>query len=511
MKPQASEIKYRALFENMIDGLAYCQMIFDSEKHPVDFVYLEVNNSFEKLMGLKGGGLGKRVTEVIPGIKESNPELFEICGRVSLTSRPERFEIYVKPLSRWFLISVHSSRKEYFTAVFQNITDQKQTEKKLEDAKIAAHNVFADLDEEKAKKEAILASIADGIIALDKSGKVILINETAEKMLGYTSEESMGKQWFEILHREDEKGNPISPKEGAIYAALSTSKTTMTTITSFYYLRKDGTKFPVSRTVSPVVLQGKVIGAINIFRDITHEKAIERAKTEFVSLASHQLRTPLTGIEWTIELFAKKEKLTKKGKEYLNDILFSVHRSSALVKLLLNTSRIESGSIGVHPESLELVGFVKKHMSEYQMLCEKKKLSFKFARHPEQLEITTDINLLEYILQNLVTNAIDYTPAGGKVEVFLEKTGDLALLEVKDTGIGIPKAEQTRLFEKFVRASNSALAKTDGTGLGLYIAREATKLLGGKIWFESEEGKGSIFFVEFPLVSQSRAGGKGLA
>lgn len=509
----------------MFDGFAYCQMVFDVEKHPVDFIYLEVSKNFESLTGLKEVA-GKKVTEVIPGIRESNPELLEIYGRVSSTGKSERFEVYIKPIQKWFLISAYSSKKEYFTAVFQDISYQKKVENRLENEIIAAHNIFADLntekkklDESKAKEEAILASIADGIIALDKSGKIILMNQTAQNLLGYNSSESMGKQWHEILHREDERSNPMSPKDGAIQAALSTAKTTTTTVASaFFYLRKDGTKFPVSRTVSPVVLRGKVIGAINIFRDITREKEIDTAKTEFVSLASHQLRTPLTGIQWLIELILKKEKLSKKAREYMNDILFSVHRSSALVKLLLNTSRIENGSIGVHPESLKLVAFIEKHMGEYKLLSEKKKISLVFTQHPEKFEVITDVNLLEYILQNLITNAIDYTPENGSIEIVLEKKAASVVLKIRDTGIGIPKNDQVHLFEKFMRASNASVAKTDGTGLGLYIAGEAVKLLGGRIWVESptffektpagqEEGKGSTFFVEFPWVSPSKAGG----
>ncbi len=400
--------------------------------------------------------------------------------------------------------------------------EQKKVEE-LENIRRATFNLLEDLEKErkelsveKAKDEAILASVADGCIAVNENGEIILINQMAEKMLGYTNQESIGKQWYEILQREDESGNPISPEKGAIRAALST--TTTTTTTSFYYLRKDGTKFPVSRTVSPITLQGKIIGAVNIFRDITKEKEVDKAKTEFVSLASHQLRTPLTGIEWTIELFSKKEKLTKEGQKYLADIHFSASRLSALVRLLLNVSRIESGNVGVSPEPLELVGLVNLYMRECQALCDKKKLSFIFTAHPEKLEATTDKNLLGFILQNIIGNAIEYTPPQGRVEIVLEthsassgqEKGEVALFTVKDTGIGIPQAEQTRIFEKFVRASNAISVKPDGTGLGLYIVLESVKLLGGKIWFESEEDQGSVFFVELPLVAQPRLGEKGV-
>src|SRR3989338_1533963 len=165
---------YKSIFDNMTDGLAYCQMVFDAQENPVDWIYIKVNKNFEKLTGLKNAE-GKKVSKLIPGIGAANPELFEIYGQVSLTGKPKEFETYVKPLSRWFLVSVFSPQKNFFVALFQNITNRKQIEEKLEDAKIAARNVLEDLDIEKsrveiahAKEEAMLLSIGDGVIAMDE-------------------------------------------------------------------------------------------------------------------------------------------------------------------------------------------------------------------------------------------------------------------------------------------------------------------------------------------------------
>src|SRR3989344_9204756 len=146
------KLDYQALFNNMTDGLAYCQMIFDAQENPVDWIYIRVNKNFEKLTGLKNAE-GKKVSKLVPGIDASNPELFEIYGRVSLTGKPEEFETYVVPLSRWFLISVFSPQTSFFVALFQNITNRRQIEEKLEDAKIAARNVLEDLDIEKSRVE----------------------------------------------------------------------------------------------------------------------------------------------------------------------------------------------------------------------------------------------------------------------------------------------------------------------------------------------------------------------
>lgn len=201
---------YEELFDNMLDGLAYCRMIFDADERPVDFLYLQVNKNFEALTGLKNAE-GRKVSEVIPGIRASNPEVFEIYGRVSRTGKAERFETYVAPLSRWFWISVYSPRRDYFIAVFQNITEQKQVEKDLVDSKIAVQNVLEDLTAEKLKAEMATAkseglakdlekfklavdNVSDNIIITDPEGTVIYANKAVEKITGYKPEEAIGKK-----------------------------------------------------------------------------------------------------------------------------------------------------------------------------------------------------------------------------------------------------------------------------------------------------------------------------
>src|SRR3989344_4066158 len=188
MNPKVPKNFYQSVLDNMLDGLAYCQMIFDRQGNPIDFVYIKVNKSFEKLTGLREAE-GKKVTELIPGIRASNPELFEIYGRVSLTGKPERFETYVAPLSIWFLVSVYCPKNKFFVAIFQDITASKRTLNNLEDAKAAARNVLEDLQIERetlayanSKDEALLESIGDGVIATHEGGRITLIKPVAQKM-----------------------------------------------------------------------------------------------------------------------------------------------------------------------------------------------------------------------------------------------------------------------------------------------------------------------------------------
>ncbi|MDP2668860.1 MAG: PAS domain-containing sensor histidine kinase [bacterium] len=398
----------------------------------------------------------------------------------------------------------------------QNILDRKHLEKELGNAKIAARNVLEDLQaEEKITKQSevkyrnLVDIMGEGLGVQDKNGIITFMNRRGCEMLGYTLEELLGKPAEFVFDEENRK---------ILREQMQKRKTGEHQSYEIAWLKKDGSKIDTIISPSPSFDEdGNFIESVAVFTDMTKEKEIDRSKSEFVSLAAHQLRTPLTGIEWTIELFSKKEKLTKEGKSYLNDIYLSAKRLSMLIKLLLNVSRIESGSVAIQPEPLDLAGLINVYISEYRAICDKAKISCIFTKHPEKLIAVTDKNLVGYIIQNLISNSISYTPANGKVEISLEEKKDSVFITVQDTGIGIPKREQARIFTKFMRASNAVISKPDGTGLGLYIVRESVNLLGGKIWFESETGEGlpagrqgTAFFIELPLTTKPRAGEKGL-
>jgi len=364
-----------------------------------------------------------------------------------------------------------------------------------------------DLELARVKDEALLESIGDGIIAVDTDGKIILMNQSAQEMLGWHPESMVGKIFHDTVASEDEKGVAIPIEKRPIYLALAGTTTTGPT---YQYVRKDKTKFPVAIKTSPIILDRKIVGAVEVFRDITREKEIDQAKTEFVSLAAHQLRTPLTGISWIAEIFLENGRHTSKDKNYIKDIIFLARRLNNLVEVLLNVSRIESGRIGVKPEPVDLVEFIGDFLREYKAVGEMQKLTIIFIKHPKKLVVVTDANLLNYILQNLFGNALRYTPVGGTVEIVLEEKKNSVIFAVRDTGIGIPEKEKGSIFEKFVRASNAVLTRPDGTGLGLFIAQESVRLLGGKVWFKSKEGEGSTFYVELPIISEVKSGEVGL-
>ena len=372
----------------------------------------------------------------------------------------------------------------------------------LNDTRKANLNILEDLREEKdqlkernAKDEALLASIGDGVIATDKEGNIIMINHATETLLGWKSEELVGKK-LSVFSVYDDKDVVMPFEKRPICITLLTSQCASAT---FFYKRKDGTKFPIAITATPVMLNKNIIGAIEIFRDVTREKELDRAKNDFISIASHQLRTPLTSIQWVAERFLKKEQLTPKGKEYLNNIYTSAKYLTELVDILLDLSRIEAGRFWAAPETLEVIGFVKNIIEEAALIQNKKELKIIFSDHPAELAVEIDKSALRNIVQNFVLNAIEYTPKGGEIEISIQKMEDKFIIKVRDNGVGIPKMEQAYIFEKFVRASNAKLYKTNGIGIGLYIVKSVVNIIGGKIWFDSEENKGSTFYAELPL------------
>lgn len=508
MKQSLSEEFYRSLFENSLDGLAYCQMIFDKKENPVDFEYILVNKNFESLTGLKNV-VGKKVSEIIPGIATTNPEVFKTYGRVSLTGKPERFETYIDLLQRWFYISVYSPQKTYFTAVFQNITVRKQIEKKLENATIAARNVLEDLSLEKAKvelarakEEAALLSIGDGLFATDEKGYIILINKTAERLLGKTSEEVIGKFFSDAIICEDEMGMPLSLEKRPVHIAMTTGVTTSSTTSgpSYYYRKKDKAKFPAAIMVTPVILGGKVTGTIEVFRDITREKEIDKAKNEFVSLASHQLRTPTTAVNWYSEMLGGEEVgvLNEKQKEYINEIHHSNQRMIELVNTLLSVSRIELGTFAIQPGPTNFATIAQDVVKELQSLIREKKLQIINSYARDIPIIDSDRKLLRIVFQNLLSNAVAYTPEKGTIKIKIKKTNTGIQTEIADTGCGIPQKARTKIYTKFFRADNARLLKPDGTGLGLYITKSIVEALGGTIRFAPNVGGGTVFSVTIP-------------
>ncbi len=356
----------------------------------------------------------------------------------------------------------------------------------------------------RAKEEAILLSIGDGLLATDEKGNIIFINKTAEDLLGKKSKEVVGKHFPNVIPLEDEKELVIPLEKHPVNKVLVAGATTAS-LPIAYYRRKDKKRFPMAIIATPVILEGKVIGTIKVFRDITSEREIDKAKTEFVSLASHQLRTPLSTVNWYAEMLLAGDvgELNERQNKYLHEVYRSNQRMVELVNALLDVASLELGTFSNEPEPTNICTLTENVIDEQKPQIDAKKIRFSFSCGKNISLMQADPKLMRMVIQNLLSNAVKYTPGGGRITVSISLADTKnVLLKVADTGYGIPENQQNKIFTKLFRADNVRNKDTDGTGLGLYIVKSVVENSGGKIWFESSGGKkntGTTFYVTLPL------------
>jgi PAS domain S-box-containing protein len=365
-----SEQKHRFLFTNMIDGYAYCQMVLDDTGKPIDFIYREVNDAFETLTGLKKGAvLGKKVSEAIPETVTANPELIDIYGRVALTGKAEKFEIYFKPLRRWFNISVFSPKRGFFVSVFENISERKRLETQLEEY---TRNL-EQLVEERTRQ-------------LRDAERLATIGYTAG-MIGHDIRDPL-----------------------------------QAVINELYLVKSELTELPKECKQEP----------------IKESLAFIEKETNYV-----------VKIAWDLQDFARP----------------------------LKPDLVEVDVCRLIPEivaSLDVPDDIQTNI-----LCPSGKMKL-------------DPIFLKRILTNLVTNAVQAMPQGGKLTIGTATEPGKAIITVEDTGFGIPEEAKPKIWSPLFTT------KAKGQGLGLAVAKRLVEVQGGKISFESQVGKGTKFTIEFP-------------
>jgi signal transduction histidine kinase len=233
------------------------------------------------------------------------------------------------------------------------------------------------------------------------------------------------------------------------------------------------------------------------------KKKKSNPQSDFINLTSHQLRTPLSGTKWLLELLQKPNTgvLNKKQKDFIEKIDSENERMIALVNDLLEVTRIEAGQTKLYLQPTDLAPVIRGLLKEKEKEVKKKKLQIVFTTEQEPLPaVRTELNKIKQALSNLISNAIAYTPEGGKITIDVQTQDGMMLISISDTGVGIPKDQQKDIFTKFFRGTNVTSLETTGTGLGLYISRAFIEASGGKLWFKSIEGKGTTFYFTLPIV-----------
>jgi signal transduction histidine kinase len=368
-----------------------------------------------------------------------------------------------------------------------NKEDMEFVEMMTEIASVSIARIQTFVQSQHSSMEALVQSIHTGVVMFDNDMNVNLANETAISYTGLPKEGYNLKELTRLF-------SGVNLMD-LVLQALSQDKVVevaRTPISRFWY---EVAVVPVKN------YRNAIIGGAIVFHDITHLVEVDKAKTEFVSLASHQLRTPLSAIRWYTEMLLSPDLggLNEDQKKYMDIIEASNLRMIELVNSLLNVSRIELGTFAVEPKEINLVEIANSVLQElkHKVSAKKQTVKTEFVDVPEIYN--GDSGLTRIIFQNLLSNAVKYTPEGGSITLTLMKQPENILLKVTDTGYGIPQDQRHLIFSKLFRADNVKTKETDGTGLGLYIIKSITETVGGGIRFESEENKGTTFFVTLPL------------
>lgn len=391
-------------------------------------------------------------------------------------------------LSRAF-DNMTSALRDSHIEVKRKVEDQT---KEIQSQKAASELLAADLK----KFKLAVANASDHIVITDPQGFIIYANKAVERITGFNREECIGKKaggrelwgglmeddfyqnmWKEILENKKEFSGEVKNK------------------------RKNGEEYVAEAHITPILDKAgkKVIFFLGIERDITKSKEVDRMKTEFVSIASHQLRTPLAGMRWFLEMLLAGDmgKLKKEQQEAITNVLCSNERMIESVNDMLSLSRLESGNMDLTPSKFSFEEALKEVLKNVAPLTKKKKQDLKLKTPKKSITLFTDKNLLSHVIQNLTSNAIKYTPEKGKITIKISEDKKEVKFEIKDSGIGISKKDQPKIFGRFFRSASVESTKT-GSGLGLAIAKAIIKKLNGKLGFSSIEGKGSTFWFTIP-------------
>jgi len=358
-------------------------------------------------------------------------------------------------------------------------------------------NKAAEVEERNAYLKALIEGSPLAFVMVDTEHRVQMCNVAFERLFQYQANEVIGSNINELIKVEDIASEIIGFQRFAEMGNAVHATTRRR--------RKDGTQVPVEIHVVPLVVEDKFIGLCALYQDVTERKRVEeqlqsalQMKSDFISFATHQLRTPLAGIKWLLELAAQDKKTSEETGSLVQDARESAERLIRMVNDLLDVSKLESGKLTLSPASTNLRELTQTVLKDVhsQLVAQKHDLSV--CGGEDMPSVWIDAQWFRQVILNLVSNAVKYTPPGGKIRVDMSQRNSLIRWSIRDSGIGIPKRAQSQLFEKFFRADNVYAIETEGTGLGLYMVRLIMKNSGGRIWCESEEGKGSTFTFEIP-------------
>jgi PAS domain S-box-containing protein len=355
----------------------------------------------------------------------------------------------------------------------------------------------------------IISSSAHLVIAIDEQYRIMIFNRAAEKALGYSAQEVVGRRAIPIFMDPAElmeRARTLSIELGET-VALGPEILTRIPLRdgletrAWTFIRKDGSRFPTNVIITPLRdEQGATAGFLGVIEDVTSRHEVDRIKSEFTAVVSHELRTPLTSIRGSLGLIlgAMAGSLPQKVRDLLEIAQSNSDRLALLINDILDIEKFTAGQMRFEMATLPLGEIVRQAVVSNEGYARKHHITIELAPVDPDIRVHVDPDRFVQVLSNLLSNAVKYSPASGTVHVGAERSGDGARVSVRDAGPGIPQGFRARIFERFSQADASATREKGGTGLGLYIARRFIEQMQGRIGFDSEAGRGTLFWVELP-------------
>ena len=456
------------------------------------------NRGAERMYGYTAAeAVGQPITLLFPPNRQD--EFVSIMERITRGERIDHFETTrVRKDGTLLLVSVtvspiHDSAGQVIgaSAIARDITEQKRLE--------------AEIRQTRQQLELVFQNIADGITVQERSGTVIYANDTGAKLAGFASAqemlafdmETLRAHIVERIEMKDEFGHPVTFSDLPATKALQGQSYAEMLV--HYRQRHTGRSSWSVVKASPIVNEhGQVQLAVNIFSDVTARMELEQRKDEFLGMASHELKTPITSLKGYTQLL--KKRFEKQGLPESVAMLVRMEkqldRLTHLITDLLDVSKIQAGQVDFAQEPIDIDAFVHDMAEVMQLISPTHTITIQGASHKH---IIGDRDRLEQVFINLISNAVKYSPQATHVDIFITASEGTVTVSIRDYGIGIPKEHQPKIFERFYRVSDVHDKTFPGLGMGLYISSEIVNLLGGRLWVESAESEGTTFFISFPI------------
>lgn len=513
---------------NILEDIQESEEKLRAQKEELDKFKLAADNSFNHTVITDPDGhvlYANRAAEKLTGfaIEEMLGKTPALWGKQMSREFYESFWHVVKQEKRPYLGEVTNRRKDgtkylasinaspildsqgrvkFFVGIERDITEERQHQNEIERHSQELEEANILIRTEKERAEGILRfleSIGEAVYATDADRKIIFINKTAAEYIGKSPEEIMGTHTSDHFIFEAGDATDLA-RQFPIQTVLESQETVI--FPNHTFAVKGEKKLPVTGTASPIIDdEDKLLGVIVIFQDITEKYELEQMKDRFLSVAAHQLRTPIGSMRWSMELLQNGDfgKLPKGASEAVQQLYDNSTRLISLVNDLLDVSRIDQGRAQEEAQDADIAELIRKVIETLAGEAEQKGVVITYAPSGDLPSIHITQQHIFDALENLVSNAIRYNRQDGTITIETSVVEDTIEIRIIDTGIGVPIEDQPKLFSKFFRASNAVRSFTDGSGLGLSVVKSYVEENGGSVSFESQEGIGTTFIVRLPI------------